>query len=369
MKKFVLTALAAGFFAQLLVAQCLQTTNCSPDGCDLTDNDPMFWNAQNFWDAAHSIRDLHESPTDLSITVTDTCGGAVAELSFVLLLDLDGNGVRETAISSDNLPAPGTVNMGNASNPNYTGGTPVEFDYRPVLAANKFRFELSQTAASNTRTATVRWVSALAPANPLPPQLPKGNHLMRWLSGGNVVCEQAFQVRDCKAPTVVCFNGLSVNMMPVQQITIWASDFLQYAQDNATPADQLTYSIRKKGAGTGFPVDANGNPLPGVTFNCMETGTNHIELWVRDKAGNAGKCETSIIVQDPANNCNPGFPGSVFFACAKTEANEPIEDITWEFIQPNPNPGQPSLHQFSDSSGCFTLNAIPIGNNFTLKPV
>ena len=65
-----------------------------------------------------------------------------------------------------------------------------------------------------------------------------------------------------QAPTVSCLPGISVNILPTQFIQLWATDFLQYAQDNYTPIQQLQYGIRRSGTGTGFPVDGQGQPIP-----------------------------------------------------------------------------------------------------------
>ena len=229
------------------------------------------------------------------------------------------------------------------------------------------------------RKLSIMWTDR---ANPNPnnngdwvlPQIPLGKHKIKWFvednCGNETEWESPWNLRDCKAPTVVCLNGLSVNIMPTGMITIWGSDFLQYGEDNCTPADQLVYSIRKSGTGTGFPVDANGNPIPGVTFTCAELGTQYVELWAKDKANNASYCETYVIVQDPGGiNCAPGTKATVA-GDLKTEAANGLEDATVGITLVNPNPGQPALNQFSNDQGHYQFsNAIPMSNNFTITPV
>ncbi|MFN4256708.1 MAG: T9SS type A sorting domain-containing protein, partial [Saprospiraceae bacterium] len=144
-------------------------------------------------------------------------------------------------------------------------------------------------------------------------------------------------------------------------------------EDNCTPADQLVYSIRKSGTGTGFPVDANGNPIPGVTFTCAELGTQYVELWAKDKAGNASYCETYVIVQDPGGvNCAPGTKAAVA-GDLKVDFNDPnsgVADVQVQLNGSNPNPGQPDINMFvnSNNQGSFNFNAIPIGGNYTVTP-
>jgi hypothetical protein len=140
--------------------------------------------------------------------------------------------------------------------------------------------------------------------------------------------EYTFTVKDCKAPTVVCINGLSVNIMPTGMITLWASDFLQYTEDNCTPTGQIKIGIRKCGAlppSSGFPVDGNGNPITSVTFDCTELNTQCVELWAIDAAGNADHCDTYVIVQDNLGNCGAG--GTINVAGAvKTEMTDGVEE-------------------------------------------
>jgi hypothetical protein len=160
------------------------------------------------------------------------------------------------------------------------------------------------------------------------PELPHGTHKIKWFitdgCGNNREYEYTFTVKDCKAPTVVCFNGLSVNIMPTGMVTLWDTDFLQYTEDNCTPTGQLKTAIRKCGAGTGFPVDGNGNPITNVTFTCAELGTQCVELWSIDAAGNADYCETYVIVQDNLGNC-PGNNINVAGAL-KTEMTDGVEE-------------------------------------------
>ncbi|MBK8556543.1 MAG: hypothetical protein IPL65_12605 [Lewinellaceae bacterium] len=77
--------------------------------CDLTANDPLFWNDAAYWDNTISSHDLCEAPTDLCVTLTDSCGGANLSVRYLLFLDMNGDGVMETQISSTNPPAPNTI--------------------------------------------------------------------------------------------------------------------------------------------------------------------------------------------------------------------------------------------------------------------
>ena len=357
--------------------------------CDETPNNPQLWNESYWWDAVHSLHDLCEGPANLTISATDSCSGANINISFLLFLDLDGDGDMETVLNSNNLPAtPGIVNFDNAGNLNYSGGDPRVFDGRGVSVDLKYRFALHQTINGALRTASVQWktFSQLpTPNNPLglpgiAPELPYGTHKIKWLvtdgCGNEQTCEYTFVVKDCKPPTVVCLNGLSVNIMPTGMITMWALDFLQYAEDNCTPPtstiptpNQLKFAIRKVGAGTGFPVDAQGNPITSVTFDCTELGDQPVELWAQDAAGNASFCQTFVTVQDPDGACQPDV--QKIAGLLKTEMNDPLEDAAVKLQGTPPNGGAPvDLTDMTDGSGVFSFaNALPMGSDYTLTPL
>ncbi|MBK8554543.1 MAG: T9SS type A sorting domain-containing protein [Lewinellaceae bacterium] len=341
--------------------------------CDLTANDPLFWNDAAYWDNTIGSHDLCEAPTDLCVTLTDSCSGANVSVRYLLFLDMNGDGVMETQISSTNPPAPNTIP--------YLGGTP--FDNRPVPANQKYRFNIDWTTNGNARTACVRWDNLAQPANlndnvlqGVVPQLPYGTHKIKWIAqdgcGNESICEYTFVVKDCKKPTVVCINGLSVNIMPTGMIQLWASDFLQYTEDNCTPANQIKIGIQKSVGSTGaFPVDGQGNPITSVTFTCAELGPQAVQLWAIDAAGNADFCETYVIVQDNMGNSTPGNFATVAGA-AKMDFNVPtsgLEGANIQILGQAPN-GLPPVSFFTNTtnSGTFNFNAIPVSGNYVVTP-
>ncbi|MBK8968297.1 MAG: hypothetical protein IPM36_16850 [Lewinellaceae bacterium] len=339
--------------------------------CDLTANDPQFWNESYWYDNQTMSHDLCEAPTDLCITATDLCSGSNISIRYILFLDLNGDGVMETVVSSTNPPGYNNVQFGNAANPNFAGGTPSAFDFRPVPANQKYGFTIQNTVSGNNKTACVRWNTIQQPNNYVVPQLPYGTHKIKWVimdgCGNEEVCEYTFEVKDCKKPTVVCINGLSVNIMPTQMIALWDTDFLQYTEDNCTPANKLVTAIRKSGTGTGFPLNPDGTPQKSVTFTCAELGTQFVELWSIDLAGNADYCETYVIVQDNMGVCGIGN-GSVAGAL-KTEQNNGLEDATVSLSGSHPALPGGGMFDITDQNGKYILNAIPLAGDFTITPM
>jgi hypothetical protein len=339
--------------------------------CDLTYNNPLLWNESYWYDAALESHDLCEGPADLNIVASDLCSGSNLNIRYLLLLDLDGDGTMETVVSSTNPPAAGTVNYNNVNSPNFVGGTVRNFDERPVSSLQKYKFGLQTIVTGNSVSAAVRWNTQASPNTYAIPELPYGTHKIKWIVGdgcGNErVCEYTFVVKDCKPPTVICTNGLSVNMMPTGMIVIYASDFLVHAEDNCTPEDYLEFGIRKSGTGTGFPVDVNGNPIVSLTFTCDEVGNQPVELWAIDAAGNADHCETFIVIQDFAGNCMTGM--ATVSGLLKTESGDGLEESDVELT--GNNPSGPGFNHFdmTDQSGTYDFNhKVPLFSDYSLTP-
>ena len=342
----------------------------------LTANHADLWNEAYWWDNGLQTHDLCEEPTELCITGTDACSGSNINIEYLLFLDLDGDNIMETVVSSTSVGIAGlgwnTVLYNNLNTPNFAGGMPRQFDGRPVAGNQKWGFAIQETVTGTTKTACVRWNTQQSQNTFVTPELPHGTHKIKWFitdgCGNNAEYEYTFTVKDCKAPTVVCINGLSANIMPTAMIQLWASDFLQYTEDNCTPAGQIRIGIRKCGQGTGFPFDGNGNPITGVTFDCTELGTQCVELWAIDAEGNADYCETYVIVQDNLGNC-PTVDHINVAGALKTEMADGVEeamvniDGTSTFTPPY------SYFDLTDAGGLYQLvNNVPLDATFTIAP-
>ncbi len=341
--------------------------------CDITQNESQLWNEPYWFDNATGSHDLCEAPTDICLTATDLCSGNNISFRYLLFLDLDNNGTMETVISSTNLPDPNTVPYGNAGNPNYAGGTLRAFDERPVPFDQKYRFGLQTTVSGNDVTACVRWNTLAQPDIFTVPELPYGTHKIKWFvedgCGNEKVCEYTFVVKDCKKPTIVCYNGLSTNMMPTGMVSVDVSLFVEYGYDNCTPDNLLIYAIRESGTGSGFPFNPDGSPQTTVTFDCSELSFQLVEVWAMDLAGNADFCTTYIHVQDNAGVC--GAASASVAGMLQTENGLGVEDVDVQ-IQANVPGGQApfTLYGASDDQGHFQFpHAIPLSSGAVLTPI
>ncbi len=356
-------------------------SNC-PDStvvfADQTVNEKYHWNETYWWDNALGIHDLCEGPTDLSITAIDSCSGADLKISYLLFLDLDNDNVQETVISSDQTGLGGLgwnkVPFGNATNPNYSGGILRAFDQRPGAPNFKYGFALETLVVGNTRVGRVRWNTQANQNTYVVPELPYGKHRILWVvedgCGNEKTCEYSFEVKDGKAPTVVCLNGLSTNLSGVGiSQTLWASDFLQYTEDNCTPVAQLVTGIRKKGTGTAFPYNPDGTPQTSVSYSCTELGTQIVELWSIDKAGNAGYCETYIIIQDNDGVCPSDSNSAKVAGFLLTEAANGLEEGSVEITGTGNAIPSFTYSSLTGASGKYLFNAVPLSSNSTVTPL
>ncbi len=338
--------------------------------CDLTNNNAFFYNESYWWDADTELHDVCEGPADLRITASDACSGIMLNFRYLLYLDLDGNGSMETVINSVTPPPPGIVYFGNANNPNFSGGEPRVFHNGNMPQNEKLSFKILTSLApgGTKKIAAVRWSNTLYPDIFIVPEFPAGTHKIKWFvedgCGNEKICEYDFTIKDCKKPTVVCHNGLSVNIMPTGMIQLWANDFLLYAEDNCTPANKLKFGIRKSGTGIGFPLDASGNPNTSVIFTCNELGTQPVELWAIDLAGNASYCETYILVQD--NNGNCAATDFTVAGAVQTESASGVQDAT---VTLKSSATSNELVTITDAQGRYMFSdAVPTASSVTLRP-
>lgn len=80
---------------------------------DVSNNNNQLWNAQYWFDPLHVSSDLCEGTADIGIVATDACSREQLSVEFQLLLDLNGDNVRETVINSTQLPPSNTVYFNN----------------------------------------------------------------------------------------------------------------------------------------------------------------------------------------------------------------------------------------------------------------
>ena len=179
--------------------------------------------------------------------------------------------------------------------------------------------------------------------------------------GNKTTEEQFFSVLACKAPTPICLNGLSADLMPVDldndgeadwgMVTLWASDFDKGSLHTC-----------------GYPVTVSFSPDTNDinrVFDCNDLGGQvPVELWVTDRVlGNQAYCETYIIIQDNMNVCpdDPGATG-VISGTIDTEDSERVKAVN---VDLNGSALDPIV---TAEDGEFAFPAMPMGGTYTIQP-
>lgn len=160
------------------------------------------------------------------------------------------------------------------------------------------------------------------------------------------------KVSDGKQPTPVCLNGLSVDLMPVSGlVTLWANDFESGSSfDNCTDYTDLQIS---------FSSDVADQFMQ---FSCNDLGTNIVQIWVTDEAGNQDFCETYVIVQDNNLSCPNNPQNAVITGNIEDEVGQDVEDVEVEISGSNAFP------YMTGNDGEFLFNNLPLGANYNVAP-
>jgi hypothetical protein len=307
------------------------------------------------------------------ITGTDACSGANVNIEYLLFLDLDGDGTMETVVNSQHGHRRSGLEqraVWQQSIRRTTRAARRKFDERPVPINQKWGFSIQETVVGHEQDGLRTLEHPVAAEHIRVPELPHGTHKIKWFitdgCGNNKEYEYTFTVKDCKPPTVVCINGLSVNIMPTAMIQLWALTSCSTRKTTARlPARSRRHpQVRHRHR---FPI---GQPTAirsqNVTFDCTELGTQCVELWAID-AGNADYCETYVIVQD--NLGQLPSPDHINVAGAlKTEFTEGVEEGT-VYIDGTSTFSTMSYFDLSDTTVCTPGGEfVPLAATFTIAP-
>lgn len=177
--------------------------------------------------------------------------------------------------------------------------------------------------------------------------LPNGWHKILWnvsdACGNYRTCTYNVHVVDKKAPSPICYYGLSTVVMPLGgMVTIWAKDFNVSSYDNCTPAYKLKYSFSEN------PWEASR------TFTCDDLGTVPIQIWVHDEHGNKDYCTTFIKINDNEGACE-GMNEISGLVNTFTEVAVPEVSASLYKIMPDESLDEDISSDISDASGHFSL--------------
>ncbi len=199
--------------------------------------------------------------------------------------------------------------------------------------------------------------------------LPIGNHRLQVRvvdpCGNFIVRSIPFEVEDCKAPSPICIQGVTVELMPVDQDGNGVPDFGM----NLVPARSLigsevfdcsgkvTYSIHRKGEAP----DVNQTSL---MVSCLDpfNETLPVEVYAWDEKGNKNACETFIVVQDNGRFCGGGIENGRIAGAIYTEEDIPMENVAVRLS------GNRSGNVRTDFDGVFEFVDLEEGQDYSVEP-
>ncbi len=172
--------------------------------------------------------------------------------------------------------------------------------------------------------------------------------------------EVVYTIVDCKLPTPYCRDGIRIENMPsTGQVVIWASDLDLGSFDNCD-------GCANGGVTVSFSPDVDDVSR---TFTCSTLGTQQVELWVTDHAGNQDFCRTFVMVQDNQGGCAGGGPNvGGMAAVAGKVANtngELIENVT---VSVNGSSAAMPTPEVTGAAGNYGFE-LSMGGDYTITPV
>ncbi len=210
---------------------------------------------------------------------------------------------------------------------------------------------------------------------------PLGVHTVRFYFDdecGNVSqFDVTFEAVDCKAPTPVCHNGLSIDVMPLSgMVELWAVDFDASSFDYCSPFDFRINKIEDRNGDGVITNDDYLTTLPADDFiilNCddVNAGLTMVQLWVAEQDGTADDacvdnqdndyCVTFVEVQD--NNGVCGGPKVALGGKVTNEENESVENVTIDLnVQ-----GMNTITTSND--GEYLFPSLPAGGDYSVTPM
>jgi hypothetical protein len=365
--KFFTTVVVVLYAAVSGFAQCVQPlVPCDSTATDTIEfecpNNQFFWN-NVLWGGPDNP-DLYEKNVDLNFRFIDTCG--LGSITFNLLLDLDGDGIRETLLNPDNILADGQIRFDNF----LSGGmdTVLQFHSDPSDPTGLQTFLLHTESIGDTVIATIFSPPSDLLSVQYPAKLPKGRHLLQWiLSDGNSVdtCSREIWVQDFLPPEIECSAPLTTPLPPNRYVAFAFNQLTEFLKDYGTPLNLLETSMRIAGTGSGFPLDGQGHPIDSLRFNCSNLGSYTIELWSQDLDGNAGYCTMQLTVNDDFQFCvDPDTSVCVIEPCFFSQ----VPDIPI-FVEDEDSLSLPLFLGSTQQDGCITLPSnLPPNQDYSIFP-
>ncbi len=183
-------------------------------------------------------------------------------------------------------------------------------------------------------------------------------------------CTSLFTIKDCKKPTPICINGLSVDLMPSTGfVEVWASSFeAGDSYDNCTEYEKLKIKIERLDAVDPGQTAPDADAGDTVRVSCLDMPPNKplpfvkVAIWVGDEAGNWDYCVTELWVQDWMGPCAVTM-NTELVAYVANEEQEPVEQVA---IDLTGSLNMPAL--ITGSGGNVSFGSVPVEGQYTVTP-
>lgn len=188
---------------------------------------------------------------------------------------------------------------------------------------------------------------------------PIGTHKILWevwdQCGNKTIREQLFTIQNCKKPTPICIDGLTVDLT---QMTQGPTAVMKAWMFNKNSYHVCGYEVD-------FSFSQNVNDTVKV-YGCNEQGLHPINMWVTAKLPDGSfvqdYCATTVEVQDNFNLCGNPLPKVVVSGGIRTEDNRKLEDINISMV------GSEMNSQKTDANGEYKFPPISQGSSYSIVP-
>ncbi|MCB9318022.1 MAG: VWA domain-containing protein [Lewinellaceae bacterium] len=176
------------------------------------------------------------------------------------------------------------------------------------------------------------------------------------LCGNADTCYTQLTIRDCKAPTPYCYDGIVTVIMEIGgSITVWASDLDAGSYDNCTAAEDLVFSFTEDGE------------TPSRTYICEDIPNGKenvfkVDMWVIDADGNRDHCTVDLRIQDNTGDaCSDiSSPLQTVEGTIQTEQGTGVEYVEVKVPQ--------MTSVMTDVSGKYTVEGMDENGQYELNP-
>lgn len=133
---------------------------------------------------------------------------------------------------------------------------------------------------------------------------------------------------DEAPPDLLTFVDLNTELGSNLQVRMYAKDYIRFGQDKCQKFIQwrITKSDDNPNPGKKPPLNAKDY----VNFECNDPGSQSVQIWLGDKAGNWTKTEAFAGILGSFGGCKPGDSMPVGYAAA------PLPEATHLAVRPNP---------------------------------